>query len=178
MVGSEDAVRRMIQDGTTMITSLKKLEAQRSQKLEQIRQHEETWAEAISSRQGELRQLDERFETATRRTREKETEYDLADSRAQQSQSILEVRDEALADINKILDQRREEQQQAFIRLMETNIEVERSKEMLEVERADFVQEKNRVDTEARANHDAKVRMERWARESRDSEAQVAANKV
>lgn len=51
--GSEDSVRGIIQDTATTYTSLKELEVQRSQMLEQIRQHKETWAEAISSRQGE-----------------------------------------------------------------------------------------------------------------------------
>ncbi len=52
-VGSEDSVKGIIQDTATTYTSLKELEVQRSQILEQIRQHKETWAEAISSRQGE-----------------------------------------------------------------------------------------------------------------------------
>ncbi len=183
--GSEDSVRGIIQDTATTYTSLKELEVQRSQMPEQIRQHKETWTKAISSRQGELKQLDERFETAAQRTREKETEYDLADSQAQQNKSILEVRNRALVDIGKVLCQRREEQQQATKRLTDTNIEIESCREVLEVEQADFAQEKRllelekkRLDTEAQANRDAKVRMERWARDLRDREAQEVANKV
>lgn len=143
-----------------------------------------TWAQAISRRQGELKELDEKFETARRRTTEAETESYLADSRAQHNKIVFEIRERALADINKVLDHRREEQQKASKRLIDTKIEIESCKKALEIEQADseqekrvLDQEKKRLGTEAQANSEAQDRMERWARDLRDREARLLTDK-
>lgn len=98
--GTKPAVEGIIQNVGTAVKSLKELDVKRIQMLEQIRQGKETWAEKISSRQVELKQLDDRLEAAARRTREMETEFDLANSRVQQTKGILEIREKALVDID------------------------------------------------------------------------------